>query len=222
MGPAKWPERALKQRRHCQSRTPTQLDSFAQFNMTKTLALFPNSTCHTGPCATLTAVSLSELPCLSGWHRLVTRIQTHAVCSPFHTSCTNMRPVSSFPGAWNILHICESSSFPESRLSSVASVGNYFHSFFGGGGGVICCCFLSGGTEFQPGSASVFQTKDAALSAAHMQRSLQITGDRGPRKHHRRDIKWRRIVGKCQIFINTEFKPVWASILHSSCTYVKL
>lgn len=140
MGPAKWPQRALKQRRHCQSRTPTQLDSFAQFNMTKTLALFPNSTCHTGPCATLTPVSLRELPCLSDWHGLVMRIQTHALCSPFHTSCTNMRPVSSFPGAWNILHICESSSFPESRLSSVASVGNYFHSF--GGGGLFVVVFF--------------------------------------------------------------------------------
>lgn len=137
MGPAKWLQRTLKQRRHCHSLSPTQLDSFAQFNMTKTQAIFPNSSCRTGPCATLNRISLRVLVCLLDWQRLVTWIQTHPLCAPFYVLHTNMCPISAFPSAWNILHIHERNSFPENpQLSSIAKVNNlqglviyffYFH-----------------------------------------------------------------------------------------------
>lgn len=118
MGPGKWLQRALKQRRHCHSLSPTQLDSLAQFNMTKTQAIFPNSGCFTGPCATLNRVSLRVLACLFDCQRLVTWIQTHPPCSPFYVSHANMCPISAFPTAWNIQHIHERSSIPDNPPTS--------------------------------------------------------------------------------------------------------
>lgn len=127
MGPAKWLQRALKQRRYCQSLSPTQLDSFAWFNMTKTQAIFPNSSCHAGPCATLKWVSRPA--CWTDndlWHVL-----KHIHCVLHSTSHAQIcAPVSTFPSAWNIQHIHEKDSFPESCLSSGTSAGNHFLFFF--------------------------------------------------------------------------------------------
>ncbi len=128
MGPAKWLQRALKQRRHCHSLFPTQLDSFPRFNMTKTQLIFPNSGCHSGPCATLNRVSLRALACLFNWQRLVTWISTHPLCSPFSISHTNMCPISAFPRAWNIHHIHERNIFQGKLPSLGTSKGNL--SFF--------------------------------------------------------------------------------------------
>lgn len=56
--PAEWLQRVLKQKRHFPPLCPTQLESFALFNMTKTPAIFRNFGCYTGICATLNQVSL--------------------------------------------------------------------------------------------------------------------------------------------------------------------
>lgn len=142
MGPAKWLQRTLKQRRHCHSLSPTQLDSFTHFNMTKTQLIFPNSGCHPGPCSTFNPVSLRVQACRADWQRLVTWISTHPLCSPFYVSHTNMCPISAFPSAWNIHHIHERNSFPENPAPSDTSKSNDFLQSF--------LRFLFKGTDFQP------------------------------------------------------------------------
>lgn len=110
-------------------RSPPQLDSFPQFNMTKTEPIFPNSGCHTGPCATLNRVSIRVLACLLDWQRLVTWIQTLPLCSPFYISHRNICPISAFPSAWNIQHLHERNSFPEKPQSTGIATVNHFQVF---------------------------------------------------------------------------------------------
>lgn len=190
MGPAKWPQRALKQRRHCQSGTPTQLDSFAQFNMTKTQAIYPDSTCH---CATLERVSkpqsaAASISLTSTWD---TDLNTCTVFSVPHLAHKYApSPLSQvleiFCVYTRAAHF-QKAACHRPLLSGVifTVLGFVFLVFF----------LLSFWKHRFPARFCVcFQTRDAAFSAAPISSTVY-------RKQHIRPLQQRETAGKCRIFI---------------------
>lgn len=198
MGPAKWPQRALKQRRHCQSWTPTQLDSFAQFNMTKTQAISPDSTCH---CATLERASKPQ--------SAATSVRLTSTCDTDLNTCTVFSlphlahkyapsPLSQvleiFCVYMKAAHFQKAACHPPLLCRVIFTVLRFF----------FCCFLLSFCKHRFPARFCVcFQTKEAAFPAAQISSTVY-------QKYHIHPIQQRETAGKRQIFIYMEFKPVYS------------